>query len=465
MIEDRYKNPETDLVKICKDAASKIEKGAVDEFEIYAASSVQNEIKIYNGDVESLSFSDSNGIGIRVFKNKSVGYAYTEVLDEGKIRDCIERAILNSAITSREKYNYLPKESEFRYKRKKIDSNAIFKEDFLRFSIKDKINIAKKLEILTKGKDRKVVNIDNLVYDDSISEVAILNSSGFFNRYKTTVCIIYINVISKQGEATSTGDCFDCARSPCDLNLEEVSAGAVKKSVSMLGGKKIKSQKVDIILDPLVSAQFLGVIAGGLTADSVQKGKSLFRDKVGEKIFNINLDIIDDGTMASGLATSPFDGEGVPKGKTIVFKNGILNTFLYNIYTARKDSTSSTGNASRASYSSPPDVGLSNFYIKPSSSTLDRLLSLVDNGFYVMDIIGLHSGANPISGEMSVGAKGLWINKGSLEFPVKEATIATDILSFCKSVDMIGSDLKFLPSGGYLGSPSLLVRDIMVGGS
>jgi len=465
MVKDRYKSSGIDLVKICKDAASKIEKGAVDEFEIYAASSVQNEIKIYNGNVESLSFSDSKGIGIRVFKNKSMGYAYTEVLDESKIRDCIERAILNSTVTSMEKYNYLPKESEFRYKRKKIDSNTIFKEDFLKFSIKDKIDIAKKLEILTKEKDRKVASIDNLVYDDSVAEVAILNSSGFFNRYKTTACIIYVNAISKQDEDSSTGDCFDCARSPGDLKLEEVSAGAVKKSVSMLGGKKIKSQKVDIILDPLVSAQFLGVVADGLTADSVQKGKSLFKDKIGEKIFNINLDIVDDGTMAGGLATAPFDGEGVPRGKTIVFKNGILNTFLYNIYTARKDNTSSTGNASRASYGSPPDVGLSNFYIKPSSNTFYGLLRLVDNGFYVMDIIGLHSGTNPISGEMSVGAKGLWINKGSLEFPVKEVTIAADILSFCKSVDMIGSDLRFLPSGGYLGSPSLLVRDIMVGGS
>ena len=274
-----------------------------------------------------------------------------------------------------------------------------------------------------------------------------------------------MNAISKQNGDTSTGDYFGYARSPMDLNLEEISANAVKKSVSILGGKKIKSKRVDIILDPLVSAQFLSVIANGLVADSVQKGKSLFNGRIGDKIFNINIDIIDDGTMPGGIASRPFDGEGVPRGKTIVVKNGVLDTFLYNIYTARKDKTQSTGNAVRASYESPPNVGVSNFYIKSSSSTFEELLSQVDEGFYVIDIIGLHSGANPISGEISVGAKGIWISKGILEFPVKEVTIATDILSLCKSIDKVGSDLKFLPSGGYIGSPSLLIRDIMVGGN
>ena len=235
--------------------------------------------------------------------------------------------------------------------------------------------------------------------------------------------------------------------------------------MSILGGKKVKSRKVDIILDPLVSAQFLSVIANGLAADSVQKGKSLFKGRIGDKIFNINIDIIDDGTMPDGLASKPFDGEGVPRGKTVVIKGGVLNTFLYNIYTARKDRTQSTGNAVRASYESSPGVGLSNFYIQPSDNTFEELTGCVDKGFYAIDIIGLHSGANPISGEISVGAKGLWIDKGSLQFPVKEVTIATDILSLCKSIEKVGNDLKFLPSGGYIGSPSILVRDIMVGGN
>lgn len=458
------KHRDNKLIRLCKDAALKINGNAVDEFEIYAVSSVQNEIKIFNGMVESLSFSDSSGIGVRVFKHGSVGYAYTAILDGDKVQQCIEKAIFNSKITNREEYNFLPRENEFRYKQKVIDDKVLFREDFLKFNTKRKIDIAKRLETLTREKDKRVVGVDDLIYHDNISEVAILNSLGFCDKYKTTTCFVYVNAISRENGDTSTGDFFNCARSPGDLNLEEVAENAVKRSVSILDGKKVKSQRVDIILDPLVASQFLGVIADGLTADSVQKGKSLFKDKIGEKIFAIDLDILDDGTMQDGLASKPFDEEGVTKGKTLVIKNGILNTFLHNTYTARKDGTTSTGNAVRASYKSSPSVGLSNFYISPSDNSFEELLKCVDCGLYVIDIIGLHSGTNPVSGDISVGAKGLWIEKGSFKFPVKEVTIATDILNLCKSIDKVGNDLRFIPSGGYIGSPSLLVRDIMVSG-
>ena len=302
------------------------------------------------------------------------------------------------------------------------------------------------------------------MYHDGIYETAILNSTGFCDRYKATSCLIYVSAISRKGKDTSTGDFFGCGRAPGNLNLEEVATNAARRSVAILGGKKIKSQKIDLLLDPVVSAQFFGVIAGILTADSVQKGKSLFKGKIGQKIFSIDIDIFDDGIMPEGLSSKPFDGEGVTKGKTEIFESGYLKTYLYNTYTARKDKTLSTGNAVRASYRSTPEIGISNFYISPSKNTFSQLLSEMDKGFYVIDIIGLHSGTNPISGQMSVGAKGIWVENGSFKYPVKEVTIATDILNFCKRIEKVGDDLRFIPSGGYIGSPSLLVRDITVSG-
>ncbi|MBE3090670.1 MAG: TldD/PmbA family protein [Actinobacteria bacterium] len=452
------------LIKICKDAAFRINKYKVDEFEIFTASSVENEIEIFKEKIETLSFSDSIGIGIRIFNDKSIGYAYTTVLDEVSIEDCIRKAVSNCKITGREDYNYLPREEEFTFKQKLIGDKSLFREDFLDYDIESKVTLAKRLETLTKSKDTRIVDIDNVMYNDSIYETAILNSAGFCDRYKTTTCFIYINAISKQNGDTSTGDFFGCGRAPGDLDLEEVAEKAARRSVSILGGRKIKSQRVDLLLDPVVSAQLLGIIAESLTADSVQKRKSLFEGKIGKKIFSIDVNIFDDGTIPDGLSSKPFDGEGVIKGKTCVFEDGYLKTYLYNTYTARKDKTLSTGNAVRASYRSTPEVGITNFYMEPSDIDFGKLMSDIDRGFYIIDIIGLHSGVNPISGQMSVGAKGIWIEKGNLEYPVKEVTIATDILSFCKSIKKIGNDLRFIPVGGYIGSPSLLVRDIMVSG-
>jgi PmbA protein len=452
------------LLKICRDTAAKIGKYKVDEFEIFSAGSLSTEIEIFNGKIETLSFSDSTGIGIRIFKDRSIGYAYTAVLDSKSIEDCIKKAVSNSGITKKEDYNYLPKAEEFKFKENLIDDSVLFREDMLKLDTRSKIALAKKLEVLTKSKDKRIVSINNVTYSDGIYETAILNSAGLCGKYRSTSCFIYVVAISKQDGETSTGDFFGCGRAPSDMDLEKVAETAAHRSVSVLGGKKMKSGRVDLLLDPVVSSQFLSVIAGGLTADSVQKGKSLFKGKIDRKIFSIDVDIFDDGTLPGGLASKPFDGEGVTKGKTHVFEKGYLKTYLHNTYTARKDKTLSTGNAVRASYRSTPGVGTSNFYLKPSDTGFDKLLAGIDRGFYVMDIIGLHSGVNPISGQMSVGAKGIWIEKGSLKHPVKEVTIATDILSFCRSIKRVGKDLLFLPWGGYTGSPSMVVGDIMVGG-
>jgi len=460
----KYEIRENQLLNICKDAAVRINKYAVDEYEIFTASSVENEIEIFKGKVETLSFSDSIGVGIRIFKDKSVGYAYTTMLDKNSIEDCIRKAVNNSKITGKEEYNYLPRKEEFAYKNKLIDDKLLFCENFLSYSIEDKISLAKELEALTRSKDKRISDIENVSYQDSIFETAILNSAGFCDKYKTTRCFIYVNVISREGKDTSTGDFFGCGRSLDKLNLDEIAEKAANRSVLILGGKKIKSQRVNLLLDSVVSAQFLDIIARSITADTVQKKKSLFEGKIGEKIFSADINIFDDGTLPNGLSSRPFDGEGVIKGRTCVFKKGYLKTYLYNTFTARKDKMLSTGNAVRASYRSTPEVGISNFYMEPSNTNFDKLLKDMGSGFYVIDIIGLHSGVNPISGQVSVGAKGLWVENSKPSHPVKEVTIATDILSFCKSIKEIGNDLRFFPVGGYVGSPSLLISNITISG-
>ncbi len=461
----RVKLKRKELAGVCKKAAAMIPQGSVDQWEIFAAGGIENNIEVFNGEIETLSFSDSAGIGIRIFKDHSIGYAYTAVMEENAIEDAIGKAIANSAITKKDPLNYLPTEKDHRYKKKdKQDSNMLFDEDFLRFSLDQKIDMAIKLEALTKKADRRITGISDAMYNDGISEVCMLNSNGFSGSYNSTIAMVYVSAISRDGGDTSTGDYFGIARNPANMDLEEIAGNAARRSVTILGGKKIKSSKMDIILDPVVAAQFMGVIASTLNADSVQKGKSLFKDKLEKKVFKIDIDIFDDGTLPDGLASKPFDGEGVIKGKTAVFEKGVLKTFLYDTYTARKGETLSTGNASRASYRSTPDVGVSNFYISPGEHDPEDMVKLIDKGLYIMDIIGLGSGTNPISGQMSVGAKGLMIEKGSLTHPVKEVTIATDILSFLSGFKMLGNDLKFVPSGGYMGSPSILIENIAISG-
>lgn len=442
-----------------------LDKAKVDEYEIYISNSVDNGIEIFEEEVESMSYSDSKGVGIRVFKEKKIGYSYSTSFEENAIKNCVEKAILNSKITVEEEINALPKISEYKYIKKPEIEKHLYNENFFKVSVEDKIEILKNLEKIAKGTDKRITGVDSLSYSDNFSEITMLNSNGFEGSYKNTSCFLFLNVISKEKKDTSTGFSFSYERDPKKLNIEEIAKEAVKKSIMLLNSKKIRSKSADVLMDSLVASQFLGIIASILTADSVQKGKSLFKNKIGEKIFDININIFDDGIMKEGYCSKPFDAEGVNRGITQVFEDGILNTYLYDCYTARKDKTLSTGNAVRASYKSTPSVGISNFYIEASLKTSFKdILKNISNGFYVTDIIGLHSGANPITGDISVGAKGLWIKNGNFDFPVKEVTIATDILRFCKNIKAVADDLKFFPSGGFIGSPSILVTDIAISG-
>ncbi len=455
---------ENRLMEICEKAAAKIPRNKADQWEIFAARSVENEIDIFGQKIETLSFSDSTGIGIRIFRDRSIGYAYTAVLDDYAVEDTIDRAIANSLVTKKDRLNYLPAEDDQRYRNNLFDRDTLFSKDFRQVSIGRKIEMAMELEELTRNADKRITGVSDASYNDSMSHACIINSSGFSGKYSTTIAMVYASAISRESGDTSTGEYFGIARDPAGLDIKDVAVNAARRSTAILGGRKIRSGKMDIILDPMTSAQFLSVIASSLSADAVQKSKSLFKDKIGQKLFGMDIDIFDDGTLPEGLASRPFDGEGVIKGKTPVFKDGVLETFLYDTYTARKDKTLSTGNAVRASYRSTPTVGLSNFYISPGKNDPADMIGAVDRGFYIMDIIGLGSGTNPISGQMSVGAKGLMIEKGRLTHAVKEVTIAADILGFLSSFRMLGDDLQFVPGSGYMGSPSAMLENISISG-
>ncbi|MGB9793241.1 MAG: metallopeptidase TldD-related protein, partial [Thermacetogeniaceae bacterium] len=212
--------------------------------------------------------------------------------------------------------------------------------------------------------------------------------------------------------------------------------------------------------DPYVVTNFLGLIASTLLADAVQKGRSLFAGRIGQRVASEGVTIVDDGTLPGGLMSSPFDGEGVPSQKTILIANGELLGFLHNSYTGRREGVPSTGNAKRASFKSPPEVGITNFYLAPGEKNPQEIIEKTEKGFYVTEVMGMHT-ANPVSGDFSVGAAGIWIENGELTIPVRGMVIAGNILELLMNVDMVGSDLRFFIGTG---APTIRVAGLTVSG-
>ena len=168
----------------------------------------------------------------------------------------------------------------------------------------------------------------------------------------------------------------------------------------------------------------------------------------------------------NGGASAAFDGEGVATRTKDVIEKGRLVTFLHNLKTAKKDGVEPTGNASRASFKSPVGISPTNFFIQPGEKSYDQLVADLSDGIIIIDVQGLHSGANPVSGDFSLGAYGYLVEKGKVVRPVDQITIAGNFFKLLAAVEEVGSDLQFGTPGprGHIGSPSLLISSLSVAG-
>jgi PmbA protein len=220
-----------------------------------------------------------------------------------------------------------------------------------------------------------------------------------------------------------------------------------------------------VLLDPNAASSFLGVLASALTGEAVLKGRSLFAGKVSQSVASEIVDLVDDGRLLDGPAAEPFDGEGVPTRRTALIERGVLKGFLHNTYTATRMGNGSTGNARRAGFKSTPGVAPSNLFLPAGRETPEELMRRAGRALYVQDLIGVHSGTNPISGDFSVGVSGLLVDGGAFAQPVREAAVASTVVDMLRSIVALGSDLRFFPFGGAIGAPTVLVGEMTVAGA
>jgi PmbA protein len=327
-----------------------------------------------------------------------------------------------------------------------------------------KVALALGLEARTVGTDPHVTKVDTARFGDAVSRVAIASTEGVLAEYSRTDAWCVAVALAVEGDETQTGFSFRIARAVDDLEWQEVADEAVSRAVRMLGAGKPPTARVPVVFDRFAATSFLGVLAGSLSAEAVQKGRSLFATMVGEQVGSEFVNLVDDGRRLDGPSSAPFDDEGVPSGRTALFDAGVLRGFLHNTYTARRagdPEQRSTGNASRAGYRSAPGVGTTNFYLEPGVLTFEEILTKAEGGVLIQDVTGVHSGANPISGEFSVGATGLRIGGGAVGEPLREMTIASTIPEMLKRISGVGDDLRFFSS---VGTPTILIDEMTLAG-
>ncbi|MDI6890800.1 MAG: TldD/PmbA family protein [Thermodesulfovibrionales bacterium] len=428
-----------------------LRKGA-DEAEVYIRSSKNLSIEIKAQKIDALESSLSFGYSLRVIKDRRLGFSYST--DTGDIRSIGDNAVETARWADRDEYLELP------------DPELVSGSDSCSVDIFDprissigEEEAVKKVSLLEKAayeEDERIKNIRKARGTFSKTDITIMNSRGIDRQYSSTACTAQIMVMAEDGMDSQMGWYFAGSRFLDEVSFEDVGRNATRRAIQLLGSRRMNAQETPVVLDNLVAAEFIGVFASSLSSENVQKGKSLLSGRLGKQVISPKVSIIDSGLLSGKLGSRPVDDEGVSsRGKTLI-KEGLLKGYLYNTYTAKKDGVPSTGNAVKSGFSGLPSVGISNLYIeavsKSSVVSLGELFRVSGKCLYVTEAMGIHL-VNPISGEFSIGVSGLWIEKGEIAFPVKEAVISGNILSFFENIEASGDDLRFF---GNVGAPSLL---------
>jgi PmbA protein len=445
-----------DLADLCVRAVA----GARDheDVEAYATSGQRTQVRVRGAKVESLTFADSRGVGVRVISGGRVGYAYAADPGPAEVDDLVRRARESAGFAEPDGGNVLPALAPVE------PLPGIYRLGQRSVATSRKVSLALDLERASVSAHPDVRKVEAAGYGDALSSVAVASTRGGPLSYGRTDCWAMVSTLAERDGETQTGFSFSLAREVDELDWETAARDAALRAGRLLGGTKPSTERLPVVLDPVAAASFLGVLAGALSAESVLKGRSLLAGKVGEEVGATSVTLVDDGRLLEGPAVAPFDDEGVPTTRTPLIEGGVLRGFLHNTYTAARAGERSTGNAGRGGYRTVPGVTPSNLYLEPGTEPPEDLLSRAGRGVYVQDVTGLHSGANPISGEFSVGATGLRIEDGGFAGALREMTIASTLPDVLRSVLALGSDLRF-PLWGGLGAPTVLVAEMTVAGA
>ena len=447
----------TDLEAVARAGVEAALAAGAGEAEAWCEKSTSRQIRVYDGAVESLSDSGGRGIGIRAFMDGRVGYAYgTDLGDEG-VRSIASTAQAVAAVADPDEFAGLPEEFGT------TAVEGLVSPAMADFSTERKVELA--LEVERAARSRPGISqVENAVYADSEGNAAIANSRGLSASGSSTQAWAYASAFAGEGEDLMTGLGVDLARDPGGLDPEAIGAEAAERALALAGARRPESRRCPVVLDTFVAASFAGFIGAMLSADAVQRGRSLFAGREGEEVAERSFVLADDGAHPDGPSSAPFDGEGSATRRTPLIDGGRLAGFLYDSRTARKDRRSTTANANRT-YRSAPSVGATNLLVEPGEAALDELVAQAADGLYVTDVAGLHSGVNPVSGTFSVGASGRLIEGGELSRPVREITIAGDLVGMLRDVRAVGSESRWVPLAGSVRAAPLLIGEMAMSGS
>ena len=386
-----YRNLASELVAALK-------KEGADSCDVFISSSTGFNTTIRLGEIEKLQQSTAKGLGLRVFKNNATASTFTTDFQDKTVQELVNETLQIVKISSADNANGLaPKELLGEYNGKLL----LFDKSIASITPENKIAMVKEMEEAGRSFDKRITNSNGASWSNSIGQITLANSDGFIGQYETTNASMSVSLLAEENGVKqrdgwySFNRYFDNLDSPASIGKE-----AARRTVARLGGKKVKSQAVPVVLDPNVSSSFVDMIFNAAAGFNIYRRSSYLVDKIGQEIVSTTITIIDDPTMEDGLASRPFDGEGVKSAPVTVVENGVLRTYLCDAYSAKRLDAKVTGNAGR-SYQAFQGVNSSNLFLKNGNVDPRDIVKSVKNGLYLTEMFG--SGVNSVTGRFLAG--------------------------------------------------------------
>jgi PmbA protein len=445
-----------DLPELARDVIRQAMASGASDAECTISEGDEFSVNVRMGELETLKDAGSRGAGLRVLIGKRMGASYTSDLTADGIRQMVRSAIDLAALTTEDPFAGLPDPEELG----SIGTDLqLFSNETADLATEDRIEMARRGEASALAFDPRITNSEGGSFDSNVGSRIFANSRGFLGWYRSSSCSITVMPVATQGDSMERDYWYSHARSSAGLeDAASVGRKAAERAIRRLGAVKVETQRVPVIFEPRTARTLLSSLCDAVSGSAVYRKASFLAGKLGEKIADERITIIDDGTIPGLFGSSPFDDEGVPTRRTPIIERGVLKSYLLNSYTARKLNLRTTGNASRG-ITGNAGIGHGNFFLEAGTRTPEEIIRNVKNGFFVTELIG--SGVNIVTGDYSRGAVGIWIRDGELAFPVAEVTIASTLQEMLNGIGEIGSDLEFLSS---VSAPTIMIGEMTVGG-
>lgn len=450
-------SPEIGLREVATDVVSRAMKAGATAAEAIVREGSEFSTLVRLGKVETLKESGSRAIGLRVFLGQRAASTYSRDFSREGIERLVKGALDLAKVTSEDPDAGLPDPSQLGSLPGDLQ---LYYEDVHSLPPEQRIDYARRAETAALNFDPRIKNSDGGSFDASTGYKVLANSLGFLGAYQRSGCSVSaIPIAQAENGAMQRDYWYSSARTLAKLDSpESVGKEAARRTLRRLGARKIASTQVPVVFDAEEARSLLGAIFDAVNGDAIYRQSSFLEGKLGEKIASGNITVVDDGAIPGGFGSSPFDGEGIPSRRTVVIEKGVLKSYLLNTYTARKLGLQTTGSAAR-SLAGNPGIGYGNFFLEKGTRTPQQIIADIKQGLYVVDLLGF--GVNPVTGDYSRGATGIWIENGELTYPVEEITVAGNLKEMLNNIVEIGNDLQFRSA---MACPTLRIDGMTIAG-